>query len=168
MSIHKLTKYRFRGAVKGSPIFMLGTVVKSCFLLCRVWVRVVRRVLVLIQVGLAALARDKHTPKTKLDRRNTEKSSADGCEVAAEPLGDPSHFSVGADVDFMEPGWSDVLPSVSLLHLLDHLGTHLPDIHSIHKAGEVIEKQKLLILHPNGTHHVVIQYIGFEILGEPT
>ena len=54
---------------------------------------VVRRVLVLIQVGLAALARDKHTPKTKLDRRNTEKSSADGCEVAAEPLGDPSHFS---------------------------------------------------------------------------
>ena len=49
--------------------------------------------LVLIQVGLAALARDKHTPETKLDRRNTEKSSADGCEVAAEPLGDPSHFS---------------------------------------------------------------------------
>ena len=60
---------------------------------------VVRRVLVLIQVGLAALARDKHTPITKLDRRNTEKSSADGCEVAAEPLGEPSHFPVGADDD---------------------------------------------------------------------
>jgi len=59
----------------------------------KVWVVVVRRVLVLIQVGLATLARDKHTPKTKLDRRNTEKSSADGCEVAAEPLGEPSHDS---------------------------------------------------------------------------
>ena len=46
--------------------------------------------------------RDKHTPETKLDRRNAEKSSADGCEVAAEPLGDPSHFPVGADVDFTD------------------------------------------------------------------
>ncbi len=70
----------------------------------KVWVVVVRRVLVLIQVGLAALARDKHTPKTKLDRRNSEKSSADGCEVAAEPLGDPSHLPVGADIDFVDPG----------------------------------------------------------------
>ena len=95
---------------------------------------VVRRVLVLIQVGLAALARDKHTPETKLDRRNAEKSSAAGCEVAAEPLGDPSHFPVGADVDFMEPGWPDVLPSVGLLHLLDHLGADLSDIHPILEA----------------------------------
>ena len=73
--------------------------------------RVVRRVLVLIQVGLAALARDKHTPETKLDRRNAEKSNADGCEVAAEPLGEPSHFPVGADVDFVDWGLPPVVPT---------------------------------------------------------
>ena len=64
------------------------------------WARVVRRVLVLIQVGLATLARDKHTPHTQLDFRNAQKR-ADGCEVAAEPLGEPSHFSVGAVIDFI-------------------------------------------------------------------
>ena len=32
----------------------------------------------------------------------TRKALFDGCEVAAEPLGEPSHFSVGADIDFMD------------------------------------------------------------------
>ncbi len=52
---------------------------------------VVRRVLVLIQVGLAALARDKHTPPCNSTAATSK--SADGCEAAAEPLGEPSHFS---------------------------------------------------------------------------
>ena len=60
--------------------------------------RVVRRVLVLIQVAALRAARQAHALQ-QFDRRNIK--SADGCEVAAEPLGDPSHFSVGADIDFM-------------------------------------------------------------------
>ena len=66
----------------------------------------------------------------------------------------------------MDPGWPNDLPSVRLLHLPDHLGADLPDIHPILKAGEVIKKQELLVLHSDGTHHVVIQYVGFEILGQ--
>ena len=38
---------------------------------------VVRRVLVLIQVGLAALARDKHTPNPQLDFRNDNNAPTD-------------------------------------------------------------------------------------------
>ena len=145
--------------------FTLITVgVKFGFCWGKVWGVVVRRVLVLIQVGLAALARDKHTPKTKLDCRNDNNAPTD----ARSPLSRLAIlriFPVGADVDFIKPGWPDDLPSVSLLHLPYHLGADLPDIHPILKAGEVIKKQELLILHPDGTHHVVIQNIGFEILG---
>ena len=54
------------------------------------------------------------------------------------------------------------MTSIRLLHPLDHLGADLPDIHPILEAGEVIEKQELLILHADGTHHVVIQNIGFD------
>ena len=131
---------------------------------------VVRRVLVLIQVGSLRSPRQAHACHnlTVATRKN---QACNGRRDARSPLSRLAilrMIPVGADVDFMKLGWPDDLPSVSLLHLLDDLGADLPDIHSIHKAGEVIEKQKLLILHPNGTHHVVIQYIGFEILGEPT
>ena len=51
---------------------------------------VVRRVLVLIQVAALRAARQAHALQ-QFDRHNIK--SADGCEVAAEPLGDPSHFS---------------------------------------------------------------------------
>ena len=56
------------------------------------------RVLVLYKSARCA-RRDKHTPATQLDRRNSENQAHDGCEVAAEPLGDPSHFPVGAKFD---------------------------------------------------------------------
>jgi len=59
---------------------------------------VVRRVLVLIQVGLAALARDKHTPNPQLDFRNDNNAPTD----ARSPLSRLANlriFTVGADVD---------------------------------------------------------------------
>ena len=65
---------------------------------------VVRRVLVLIQVAALRAARQAHALQ-QFDCRNTEKSSADGCEVAAEPLGEPSHFSVGADIEFIRSAY---------------------------------------------------------------
>ncbi len=43
-------------------------------------------------------------------------------------------FPVGADVDFVDPGWLDDPPSVSLLHLLDDLGAYFSDIYPILEA----------------------------------
>ena len=54
----------------------------------------------LIQVGSLRSPRQAHA-RYNLTVANG-KSSADGCEVAAEPLDEPSHFSVGADIDFMD------------------------------------------------------------------
>ena len=124
---------------------------------------VVRRVLVLIQVAALRAARQAHALQ-QFDRRNIKNAPTD----ARSPLSRLAilrMIPVGADVDFVEPVGPDDLPSVSLLHLLDDLGADLPDIHPILKAGEVIKEQELLILHADGTHHVVIQNIGLEILG---
>ena len=82
---------------------------------------VVRRVLVLIQVGLAALARDKHTPNPQLDFCNAQQC-ADGCEVAAEPLGEPSHFSVGAEVEF-----TDQYTTIFLDNPAARITAHMPE-----------------------------------------
>ena len=117
----------------------------------------------MIQVAALRAARQAHALQ-QFDRRNIKNAPTD----ARSPLSRLAIlriFPVGADVDFMEPGWPDDLPSVSLLHLLDDLGADLPDIHPILEAGEVIKEQEFLVLHPDGTHHVVIQYVGFEILG---
>ena len=56
-------------------------------------------VLILIVAALRA-ARQAHACG-QLNRCNTEKSSTDRCEVAAEPLGEPSHFPVGANFIFI-------------------------------------------------------------------
>ena len=61
---------------------------------------VVRRVLVLIQVAALRAARQAHACG-HFNRCNTEKSSTDRCEVAAEPLGEPSHYPVGASFIFI-------------------------------------------------------------------
>ena len=66
------------------------------------WARVVRRVLVLIQVAALRAARQAHA--LHATRLPQHQKCADGCEVAAEPLGDPSHFPVGADIDFVDWG----------------------------------------------------------------
>ena len=58
------------------------------------------RVLVLIQVAALRAARQAHACG-QINRCNTEKSSTDRCEVAAEPLGEPSHFPVGASFIFI-------------------------------------------------------------------
>ena len=58
------------------------------------------RVLVLIQVAALRAARQAHACG-HFNLCNTEKSSTDRCEVAAEPLGEPSHFPVGANFIFI-------------------------------------------------------------------
>ena len=58
------------------------------------------RVLVLIQVAALCAARQAHACG-QINRCNTEKPSTDRCEVAAEPLGEPSHFPVGASFIFI-------------------------------------------------------------------
>jgi hypothetical protein len=72
-------------------------------------------------VAALRAARQAHaSPATRLPQRQ---QCADGCEVAAEPLGDPSHFPVGADVDFRRP----IAPMISFLTLSNDLvDTFLP------------------------------------------
>ena len=100
---------------------------------------VVRRVLVLIQVGSLRSPRQVHACHnlTVATRKNQAPTDA---RSPLSRLANLRIFPVSADIDFMDPGWLDDLPSVSLLHLLDDLGADLSDIHPILKAGEVIKE----------------------------
>jgi len=56
-----------------------------------------RRVLVLIQVGVASLRRAKHTPRNKKEQRANPKPS--GAELCAEPLAQASAAALGGFLD---------------------------------------------------------------------
>ena len=94
---------------------------------------VVRRVLVLIQVAALRAARQAHACHnlTVATRKNQAPTDA---RSPLSRLANLRMIPVGADIDFVDPGWLDDLPSVSLLHLLDHLGADLSNIHPILEA----------------------------------